>query len=61
MEPVTPAGAGEPPTPLVGYVLSDEHGMREVLEVEADLLRREGIDPVWPGFAEESAPGRPRA
>jgi hypothetical protein len=61
MEPVTPAGTGEPPTPPVGYVLSDEHGMREVLEVEADLLRREGINPEWPGFAEESAPGRPKA
>ena len=55
MEPVKPPGTDEPPTPPNGYVLSDEHGMREVLEVEADLLRSEGIDPEWPGFHEDSA------
>jgi len=55
MEPVTPPGTGKPPTPNSGYVLSDEHGMREVLEVEADLLRSEGLDPEWPSFPENAA------
>jgi hypothetical protein len=27
--------------------------MADVLAVEAELLRSEGIDPTWPGFADE--------
>jgi len=41
MEPV------EQPQP---YVLRGEDAIQEVLELEAELLRREGIDPRWPGF-----------
>jgi hypothetical protein len=33
-----------------GYVLGDQQSVEDVLEVEAELLRSEGIDPAWPGF-----------
>jgi len=48
-----------PPTPPKGYVLSEEHGIKEVLAVEAALLRSEGIDPEWPGFPEHSGRDEP--
>ena len=38
----------EPPT---GYVLTSKD-VKEILAIEAGLLRTEGIDPAWPGFAE---------
>jgi len=49
-------GARERPhaNPPQGVRATDEHGIKEVFAVEADLLRSEGIDPEWPGFAEES-------
>jgi hypothetical protein len=50
MEPV------KSPTPPKGYVLSEEHGIKEVLAVEAELLRSEGIDPEWPGFPDDPQP-----
>jgi hypothetical protein len=53
-------GAVKPPTPPKGYVLSEQHGIKEVLEVEAELLRSEGIDPQWPGFPEDEAVRPPR-
>jgi hypothetical protein len=34
------------------YVLTSKDAVQEILAVEADLLRGEGIDPAWPGFAE---------
>ncbi len=37
----------EPPK---GYVLADKESAEEILAVEAELLRSEGIDPAWPGF-----------
>jgi hypothetical protein len=37
----------EPPK---GYVLKNKDEVREIMEVEAALLRSEGIDPRWPGF-----------
>jgi len=43
MERVKP----EQPT---GYVLRDKEAVAEILAVEADLLRSEGLDPTWPGF-----------
>jgi hypothetical protein len=38
------------PTPATGYVLADKEAVKDILEVEAELLRSEGIDPQWPGF-----------
>lgn len=34
-----------------GYVLRDKDTVAEILAVEAELLRSEGVDPRWPGFA----------
>ena len=34
-----------------GYVLRDKDAVAELLAVEAELLRSEGVDPRWPGFA----------
>jgi len=48
-----------PPTPPKGYVLSEEHGIKEVLAVEAALLRSEGIDPELPGFPEHAGRDEP--
>jgi hypothetical protein len=33
-----------------GYTLGKDHQMKDVLAVEAELLRSEGLDPAWPGF-----------
>ena len=33
-----------------GYSLGKDHQMKDVLAVEAELLRSEGLDPAWPGF-----------
>lgn len=35
---------------LEGYVLGADVRAEDVLEIEAELLRSEGIDPAWPGF-----------
>jgi len=42
------------PTPATGYVLADKEAVKDILEVEAELLRSEGIDPQWPGFRTRS-------
>lgn len=34
-----------------GYRLGDDQQVQDVLAVEAELLRSEGIDPSWPGYA----------
>jgi hypothetical protein len=39
-------------TPPVGYMLGKDQQVQDVLDVEAELLRSEGIDPAWPGFEE---------
>jgi len=39
----------EPPK---GYVLANKQTVEEIIAVEAELLRSEGIDPRWPGFPE---------
>lgn len=36
-----------------GYVVHDKRSVEEILAVEAELLRSEGIDPKWPGFPED--------
>jgi hypothetical protein len=36
--------------PPAGYVLGEDRDMKDVLAVEAELLKSEGIDPAWPGF-----------
>lgn len=35
-----------------GYVLAEDQRVEDVLAVDAELLRSEGIDPTWPGFSE---------
>jgi hypothetical protein len=40
----------EPMKPPAGYVLGEDRDMKDVLAVEAELLKSEGIDPAWPGF-----------
>ena len=39
--------------PLQGYVVRDRQAVEQILAVEADLLRSEGIDPAWPDFPED--------
>lgn len=34
----------------VGYMLGEGRRAEDVLAVQAELLRSEGIDPAWPGF-----------
>ena len=34
-----------------GYVLGENQRVEDILAVDAELLRSEGIDPVWPGFS----------
>jgi len=46
----------EPITTPKGYVLGDKQRLQDILDVEADLLRSEGIDPEWPGFPEDDEP-----
>lgn len=53
MEPVT-----RPPS---GYALGKEQRLEDVLAVEAELLRSEGIDPSWPGFEADIRRRRPKA
>jgi len=33
-----------------GYVLGEDQQVEDVLAVDAELLRSEGIEPAWPGF-----------
>ncbi len=33
------------------YLLRGEQRIEDILAAEAELLRTEGIDPQWPGFA----------
>ncbi len=39
----------EPPR---GYVLQNKQTVEDIMALEAELLRSEGIDPRWPGFPE---------
>lgn len=34
-----------------GYRLGKGQSAEDVLEIQAELLRSEGIDPTWPGFS----------
>lgn len=36
-------------------MLGKDQQAQDVLAVEAELLRSEGIDPAWPGFEETDA------
>ena len=38
--------------PSKGYVLANKQTVEEIIAVEAELLRSEGVDPRWPGFPE---------
>jgi hypothetical protein len=37
-------------TPARGYILHDREQVEQLLALEAELLRSEGVDPEWPGF-----------
>jgi hypothetical protein len=45
--------------PPQGYVLGKDQTIEDVLALEAELLRSEGIDPKWPGFGDKSAQDEP--
>jgi hypothetical protein len=38
-----------------GYVLGEDQQVEDVLAVDAELLRSEGIEPAWPGFGKFAA------
>jgi hypothetical protein len=40
-------------TPPKGYTITTRQDVEEILAIEADLLRSEGVDPRWPGFPED--------
>jgi hypothetical protein len=42
----------DPVAPPVGYILTGPRHVEQVLAVEAQLLKSEGLDPEWPGFPE---------
>jgi hypothetical protein len=50
-EQMTPAGHRIPAR--MGYVLGEDQRVEDILAVDAELLRSEGIDPTWPGFSEQ--------
>jgi hypothetical protein len=37
----------------MGHVLGEDQRVEDILAVDAELLRSEGIDPTWPGFSEQ--------
>jgi hypothetical protein len=39
-----------------GYTVTTKQDVEEILAIEADLLRSEGVDPRWPGFREDRKP-----
>ncbi len=43
-----------------GYVLGEDQRVQDILAVQADLLRQEGVDPAWPGFDRDPAARPPR-
>lgn len=51
----------DPNEQLKGYEIPDQQSAERLLEIEADLLRSEGIDPTWPRFERhrrDQSPGR---
>lgn len=42
----------KPKTDPTVYALRGDQRVSDVLEMEAELLRSEGLDPRWPGFEE---------
>lgn len=43
-------------TPPKGYTVTTKQDVEEILAIEADLLRSEGVDPRWPGFPDDRKP-----
>jgi hypothetical protein len=39
-----------------GYFLGKDRRPEDVLALQAELLRSEGIDPVWPGLEQKKQP-----
>ncbi|MGH2900530.1 MAG: hypothetical protein ACRDMZ_17785 [Solirubrobacteraceae bacterium] len=35
-----------------GYVLANKQTVEDIIAIEAELLRSEGVNPRWPGFPE---------
>lgn len=52
LQPRDESGRVERLTHPVGYTLGPHQRVQDVLAVEAELLRSEGIDPAWPRFEE---------
>lgn len=55
-------GEGDGVAPLEapeGYMLGEGQRVEEVLAVQEELLRSEGIDPTWPGFNGDERSRRP--
>ncbi|HEY4277569.1 MAG TPA: hypothetical protein VGM91_05075 [Conexibacter sp.] len=44
-------------TSPTGYSISSKQQADDILAVEAELLRSEGVDPSWPGFSEDRPSG----
>jgi hypothetical protein len=40
-------------------MLGEDQRVQDILAVEAELLRSEGIDPAWPPFVEDQGDRRP--
>jgi len=55
LQPREEADRVERLSPPVGCMLGKDQQVQDVLAVEAELLRSEGIDPAWPGFEETGA------
>jgi hypothetical protein len=55
LQPREEADRMERLSPPVGYTLGKDQQVQDVLAVEAELLRSEGIDPAWPGLEETGA------
>lgn len=47
-------------TPPKGYTAATKQDVEEILAIEAELLRSEGVDPRWPGFHEDPPEDRPQ-
>ena len=39
-----------------GAAITTKQDVEEILAIEADLLRSEGVDPRWPGFPDDRSP-----
>jgi hypothetical protein len=59
IQPPTASNRVERVATPVGYMLGEGRRAEDVLAVQAELLRSEGIDPAWPGFDEPAGSATP--